>query len=106
MKTIFDIRTPNKKGQQLVQAIWGLVGLAIGLVVLAIVNGLGADILDDIMDDQTANDYDYNATKAGLEGIDKVAGFTKTVATVGVTAMIIMIIIGAFGGLMVQGRRK
>jgi len=106
MKKLFPLeKIDNKKGQTMVAGIWALVALAIGITVLAIVNGLGADILDDIQDDQTSNEYDYNASEEGLKGIDKVAGFTTTVATVGVAAVLIAFIIAAFGGVMAARRR-
>lgn len=79
----------SKKGQV---ALNQLVPVAIVLVVIAIVLGLGADILTEIRTDQTANSFSYNASTNGLQGIDKLSGFQPTIALVIAAAAIIGIV--------------
>ena len=78
-----------------------LAGLAITFVVVTIVISFGATILDDIQDDQTENDSDYNATGKGLEALVTFADWLPTLALIVVAAVIIGIIVRyfAFGGV-------
>jgi len=77
-----------------------LAGLAIVFVVLTIILSFGATILDDIQDDQTDNDADWNASGKGLESLNTFADWLPTLALIVVAAVIIGIIVRyfAFGG--------
>jgi len=77
-----------------------LVGLAITFVVVTIVIAFGSTILQDIKDDQTENDSDYNATEKGLEAMTTFADWLPTLALIVIAAVIIGIIVRyfAFGG--------
>ena len=87
----------NKTGYEL----RALVGLGVTFVVIAIVMSFGGTILDDIQDDQTANEADYNATGYGLESIETFSGWLPTLALIVVAAVIIGIIVRYFmvGGM-------
>lgn len=56
----------NKKGY----TISDLVPLGIAFVVVAIVLGMGADVLDEIQKEQTINTTAYNASSGGLSGLE------------------------------------
>ena len=70
-----------------------LVPLAIAFVVIAIVLGMGATILSDIQDTQTANKTAYNASGHGLDALDELSSWLPTIAIIVVAAIIIGIII-------------
>ena len=86
----------NKKGYDLRM----LAGIAITFVVLAIVLSFGATILDDLQDEQTSGDHDWNASDKGLESLEEFADWLPTLALIVVAAIIIGIIVRyfAFGG--------
>lgn len=82
----------NKRGYE----ISTLAGIAIVFVVLAIVLSFGARILDDIQDDQTSGNVDYNATDNGLASIEEFSSWLPTLALIVVAAVIIGIIVRYF----------
>ena len=86
----------DKKGYD----VKALAGLAITFVVITIIISFGATILDDIQDDQTSGDSDYNASDKGLEALTTFADWLPTLALIVVAAVIIGIIVRyfAFGG--------
>lgn len=90
-----ETRTVHKKGASPF-TIMGLVMAVVGLVVLTIVLGVGADITQTIRDDQTAGSYAYNASEEGLEAIDNVAGWMPTLGTILVTVFVLGLLIGLF----------
>ena len=75
----------NKKGLQL----GDLSGIAITFVVLAVVLGVGATILDSIQLGQTADSTAYNATGEGLTALGDFAGWLPTLAVIVVAAVVI-----------------
>lgn len=79
----------QKKGQV---ALNSLVPITIILVVLAVVLGLGADILTEMRTGYTVNGFAYNATTDGLQSADKLSGFEPTIALVIAAAAIIGIV--------------
>lgn len=85
----------NKKGQAF--TINDLSSIGITLVVVAVVLGLGATVLDSIQDTQTTDDYAFNATGYGLTGLNTLASYVPTIALVAVAAVVIGIILVFFG---------
>lgn len=79
-----------KKGQVGVQS---LLPLGILFVVVAIALGLGAQVLGEIQDDQTANSYEYNASNNGLQAVDELSGWLPTIGLVVAAAVIIGVVI-------------
>jgi hypothetical protein len=73
-----------------------LVPLIIVVVVVALVGGIGANILSSVQADQTADTQAYNASSAGLEGIGNFSGNLPLIATVIVSALLIGILVVAF----------
>jgi len=83
------------------------VPLGIALVVIAIVLGVGADILQQVSDnyvmntagcnstDKTACGYNYNASLEGQKGLDKLASWQDTFGLVLAAAIVIGIVITA-----------
>ena len=93
----------NKNG---VMTISVLGGLAIALVVAAVVIAVGAEILDDIQDEVTgAAGFDcdnngtaaFNATCGGLAGTEVFGEWLDTIALIVVAAVVIGIIVTSFG---------
>ena len=72
--------------------IGDIAPLAITFVVVAIVLGVGADVLDNIQDGQSQNSSAYNATGYGLTAIGKFSNWLPTIAVIVVAAVIIGII--------------
>ncbi len=63
--------------------------VAIAFVFVAIVIGIGADVLGDIRAGQTANSYEYNASTRGLESVDELGTWLPTIALVIAAAFVI-----------------
>lgn len=72
-----------------------LLPVAIIFVVLGFVFSIGADIVQDLRNDQTANSYAYNASGNALESLDEAASWMPTIAQVVVAAIIIGILVTA-----------
>ena len=96
----------NKKGQAFgaVAGVTGLVSLAIVFVIYAIVSSYGAEIVSDTRDDFTANSVEYNISQNSLDGIDATAEKMPTVGRIVVAAIIITVILAAFGGFVMMRR--
>jgi len=96
----------EKKGQAFgaVAGVTGLVSLAIVFVIYAIVSSYGAEIVSDTGDDFTANSVEYNITQNSLDGIDATAEKMPTVGRIVVAAIIITVILAAFGGFVAMRR--
>lgn len=75
----------NKKGL----GLGDLPKAAIAFVFIAIVVGVGADVLGDIRADQTAGSYEENATVQGLQSLDTLASWLPTIALVIAAAIVI-----------------
>ena len=69
-----------------------LAGIAIIFVVVAIVVGIGADVLTNIQTGKTAHSTEYNASQYGLQGLEELASWLPTIAIVVVAAVVIGII--------------
>lgn len=80
--------------------IGDIIPVVIVLVVAGIVTSFGATILSDFQDDQTDDGYAYNATENALEGLDNLAGQFPNLALVVIAAIIVGVLLVAFGGQM------
>lgn len=76
----------TKKGSM---TLSDLAPVAIAFVFVAIVIGVGADVLADINADQTANSTADNATQAGLDGLGELSSWLPTLALVIAAAVVI-----------------
>lgn len=76
-----------------------LISLGIVLVVYGIVTSFGADVVSDVQDDFTENSVEYNISADALEGISTTSEKLPTISSVAVAAIIIGIILTAFGGV-------
>lgn len=88
-----------KRQMGAVAGVSTLVSLGIVLVVYGIVTSFGADVVSDVQDDFTANSYEYNISNDALEGIATTSEKLPTISSVAVAAIIIGIILTAFGGI-------
>lgn len=93
----------NKKGQ-MSGAVWGIVGVAVAFVVVALVIAFGLMILGDTQADMTADSAEYNATGEGITAVGKLSSKLPIVATVIVAVIIIGLLVAGFAGFM-AGRR-
>ena len=86
----------NKRGQRSF-TISDMGTIAIGLVVAAVILGMGATILSKLKDSQTINSTAYNTSNFGIQGMTTMAEFIPTIAIVAVAAIVIGIILVFFG---------
>ena len=93
----------SKKGQ-MSGAVWGLVGVAVAFIVVALVLAFGSMILSDTQADMTTNSQAYNTTGQGLTATGKLSAKLPLIATVIVAVIIIGLLIAGFAGFM-GGRR-
>lgn len=88
----------KKKGQA-----FGL-GSLLSVVLIFVVAGLLAvfslDILEDTQADMTANGAAYNATGDTIDGVAKIPAKMPTLGNVVIAAIIIGVLLAAFGGFM------
>jgi len=83
----------NKKGQFGINA---LAGVAITVVVVAMVSVLGLQLLADTQDDLTANSAEYNATADAIEGVGKIPAKLPLIVGAVVLVITITIVVVAF----------
>lgn len=81
----------NKKGF----AITDVPQLAIILLVIAVVLGVGATILDQIQDTQTTGSLPYNITQTGLESQEDLSDWQTTWVVI-VAAAVVLGIVGRY----------
>jgi len=91
----------NKRAQLNMGLLWGVIGLASVIVVAGLFLAFGADIVDDINADFTANSYADNATTNTLEAMDTLSERQDTIAQIGIVVIIIGLLMGvvAFVGM-------
>jgi hypothetical protein len=80
-----------------------LISIVIGIVIVAILSVVGLQILSETKADFTENGTEWNATQSGIEGIAKIPAKLPLLATAAVGVVIIVMILGYFGG-MTRGR--
>jgi len=66
------------------------------LVIIAVVIGVGATVLDEIQETQTVNSTAFNATGQGLAGLTTFSDFQPTIAVIVVAVIIIGLLLGGF----------
>ncbi len=81
----------KKKGQ-----LTGASELAIGLVTLVLIVAVGAIVLGDFQDTQTAGSLPSNITGNGLTGLSNMSAQFGTVGTVAIAAVLIALVVAAF----------
>ena len=69
-----------------------LAGIAIIFVVVAIIVGIGADVLTNVQTGKTTSSFEYNASQYGLQGLEELASWLPTIAIIVAAAVIIGII--------------
>jgi len=74
-----------------------LTDLAIGIVVLGIVVSVGATILINVRDTNTASTTAYNVADKAATGLGEYGNWFKIIVIVGVAAVILSLIFMAFG---------
>jgi hypothetical protein len=74
-----------------------LTDLAIGIVVLGIVVSVGATILINVRDTNTAGTSSYNVADKAAAGLAEYGNWFKIIVIVGVAAVILSLIFMAFG---------
>lgn len=98
----------DKKGQvsNTILGVFTTVGaIAVILVVITMVMAYGADITEDVRDDQTTNGSAYNISDSGLSNITTLSNKNATFVKVGAAALVLLMIVAAFGGLTLARRR-
>ena len=70
-----------------------LVPIAVAFVVIAFTVSMGAEILQSLYDDQTADSYAKNATGEGLESLEELGSWLPTLALVVIAAIIIGVLV-------------
>lgn len=74
-----------------------LTELAIGVVVLGIVVSVGATILINVRDTNTAATASYNVSNKAAEGLAEYGNWFKILVIVGIAAVVLSLIFMAFG---------
>ena len=74
-----------------------LTDLAIGIVVLGIVVSVGANVLINVRDTNTAGTSAYNVADKAAIGIAEYGNWFKIIVIVGVAAVVLSLIFMAFG---------
>ena len=74
-----------------------LTDLALGIVVLGIVVSVGATILVNVRDTNTASSISYNLADDAATGLAEYGNWFKIIVIVGVAAVILALIFMAFG---------
>jgi hypothetical protein len=94
----------NKRGfSQVAGVVTTLTLVVILFVVLNIANSQGADIIDDLQDDQTSGGYAYNISGQGLTAQENIGDRTATLATIIMVAAVITVLLVAFAAFF-RGR--
>ena len=74
-----------------------LTELAIGIVVLGIVVSIGATILLNVRDTNTASDHAWNLSDSAASGLVEYGNWFEILVIVGIAAVILSLIFMAFG---------
>ena len=70
--------------------------LAIAFVIIAIVLGIGATVVEDVQSTQKVNGSAYNASGNGLQALDTLASWLPTIGVIVAAAVVIGIIVAYF----------
>lgn len=105
---MFELFKKNKRaeggGGAIVGGMVTLGALALITIAVTLIMSFGADVQQDIQDDQTVNSSAYNISRTGLQNTAKISDKTGIVITVAIAAVILTILVGAFAGIFVALR--
>lgn len=73
-----------------------LLPIALIFVVATLAIGIGADVIDNVQDDQTTDGFAYNVSQDGLSGMSELGGWLPTLALVVAAAIVIGVLVSAF----------
>jgi len=82
----------NKKGY----TVKDLLPVALILTVSIIAVTIGADVVNDVNADQTADSYADNISTSGLEGLDELGSWFPTIGLVIAAAIVIGVLVYSF----------
>ena len=85
----------HKKGM----TISSLQAAGLSLVVLAVIIGIGAQILGTIQGTQTENTTEYNTSRAGLLAMSEFANWFTIIVIVLIAVVIIALLVRGLGGM-------
>jgi len=101
---MYNLRKLGKKAQA------GILSQApnavIILVVIAVVIGVGATVLDEVQETQTSGTAAFNASEQGLAGLTTFSDFQPTIAVIVVAVIIIGLLLGGFAFATRGGGRR
>lgn len=80
-------------------AVSGLQGAAIAIVVLVVIVAVGAQILGQLRDTQTADTVEFNTTTLGLDAMAEFGNWFVIIVLVVIAVVIITLLLRGFGGL-------
>jgi len=92
----------KKKGQAF--GLGSLISVVIIFVIAALAAVFSLDILEDTQDDLTDNGAAYNATSDAIDGVAKIPDKMPTLGNVVIAAIIIGVLLAAFGGFVSMRR--
>lgn len=78
------------------QTVSGLQGSALAIVVLVITVAIGATVLSEVRDTQTAAATDYNVTSAGLDALGTYGDWFEIIVIVIIAVVIIGLLVRSF----------
>lgn len=93
----------NKKGQigmAIREGGSAFVYLGIFIVLISLVLGFGAKLVENQQADQTADGYAYNISEQSLQAMEDVGNEQSTFSSVGVIGVVIAILLAVFGGFL------
>ena len=79
--------------------------MALTFVLFVIIVSVGGEILGGIQSGQTTNSVAYNITGTGLTGMTNLGNYSDTIGTIMGAAVIIGIVLLAFGAYTMMGNR-
>lgn len=82
----------NKKGY----TVKDLLPIALLLTVTIIAVSIGADVVNDVHSDQTADSYAANISESGLEGMDELGSWFPTIGLVIAASIVIGVLVYSF----------
>lgn len=104
-KKLFMKMFSQKKAMgQGIGVLWGIVTLALILVVAGLILAFGADITSDVQADFTVDTYAYNITQDSLDAQNTVAEKQDTLGTIGVAFLIIALLMSVVAGVLAYQR--
>lgn len=88
----------KKKGTTGFNALYVIIPMVVIFLLWGLFQTYGADITQDIRDDQTSGTYAYNISGFSLEAQNTLAEKQETTSKVVIAGIIIAVLLGVFGG--------